>query len=133
MSVNHAITGQSRHCGFLPFDDPDGDAKHEASYRFRSDCWNQGFGTESLQACLVYGFTHFSLPVVLAVVEAANVGSVRVLQKARFRDVKDTFYHDIPVRKYLITKEDFQQMHAEATSKSAPSAASEASDASRSL
>jgi RimJ/RimL family protein N-acetyltransferase len=98
--------------GFLPFEDPDGEAEHEISYRFRPACWNQGIGTEALQACLKYGFTHFKFAAVLAVVEEANAASVRVLEKVGMQYVKDTLYHDIPVQKYLITRENFQPMNA---------------------
>jgi RimJ/RimL family protein N-acetyltransferase len=98
--------------GFLPFEDPDGYAEHEVSYRFHPASWNQGVGTEALQACLKYGFTHFKFAAVLAVVEEANAASVRVLEKVGMQYVKDTLYHDIPVKKYLITREDFQPTNA---------------------
>lgn len=96
-------------CGPLPFEDPDGDAKHEMAFRYKREYWNRGIGTEALRACLQLVFQHFELPAVLAVVEDANTGSVRVLEKAGLKYVKETLYHDIPVKKYLMKKEDFQQ------------------------
>jgi len=89
--------------------DPDGDAEHEAAYRFRRSCWNQGIATEALRACLRHGFEHLKFAAVAAVVEPGNVASVRVLEKAGMAYVKDTACHGIPVRKYLVRGEDLQR------------------------
>jgi len=116
-------------CGPIPFEDPEGEAEHEMAFRYKPEFWNKGIGTEALQSCLDLAFLRFDLPAVLAVVEEANVGSVRVLEKAGLRYVRDTFYHDIPVKKYVMKKEDHQRMHAETISKSARHAASDSSEA----
>lgn len=93
--------------GLLFYDDPDGDAQYEASYRFARKHWNQGIATEALKACLANAFENLELPAVLAVVEEANIGSIRVVEKSGLKFQKNTIYKNIPVRKYLITREDF--------------------------
>jgi RimJ/RimL family protein N-acetyltransferase len=102
--------------GFIPFQDPEREAEYEIGYRFRPSCWNRGLGTEAVRNTLVYGFSRFSLPLVVAVVERANVASVRVLEKVGMKYSKDSVYHEIPVMRFIVRKEDFQQMHPEATS-----------------
>jgi RimJ/RimL family protein N-acetyltransferase len=96
-------------CGFLPFNDPDKEAEYEIGYRFRPSCWNRGIGTEAVRSTLAYGFTRFRLPVAVAVVERENMASVRILEKVGMEYVKDMLYHGIPVMRYVLRRQDYQQ------------------------
>lgn len=94
--------------GFIPFADPDGDADYELGFRFHPFCWGDGVATESGRAVISYGFDCLGLESVAAVVEEANAASVRVLEKLAMRYLKDMRYHDIPVRRYVVWKQQIQ-------------------------
>lgn len=93
-------------CGYIPFDDLEGEADYEIGYRFLPTCWNQGIATEATRQTLAFGFANFALNTVVAVVERENIASVRVLEKSGMSYVKDTLYHDIPVMRYVIRREE---------------------------
>lgn len=54
----------------------------EVWYKLHSDYWNQGFATESLKAVIDFGFTALKLHRVEAGCAVANIGSIKVLEKA---------------------------------------------------
>lgn len=60
-------------------------AEGEIGYILRRDMWGRGFGTETAHLLLALGFTEIGLDMVRAIVERANVGSIRVLQKLGMR------------------------------------------------
>lgn len=47
--------------------------------------WNHGYMTEALRAMMRYGFNHFQLNRIEALVVPGNVASARVLEKVGFR------------------------------------------------
>jgi len=96
-------------CGLLPFKDPDGETEYEIGFRYRPSCWNQGIGTEAALGTLKFVFKSFEVPTIVAVVERENIGSVRLLEKIGMRYVRDTLYHEIPVMRYQLSREEFQQ------------------------
>ena len=53
----------------------------DLGYRFFKSQWNQGYATESSQACIEYGFHVLGLEQIIARVLPENKASVRVLEK----------------------------------------------------
>lgn len=56
----------------------------ELAYGFRRDRWGRGYATEAARACVRHGFEVLSLDRIVADVDPANPGSVRVLEKSGF-------------------------------------------------
>lgn len=67
--------------GFLP----DGKTQAEVGFMLSPDWHRQGYGYESLQAVVKYGFTTLGLHKLTATVTAGNQGSRALLEKAGFR------------------------------------------------
>ena len=53
----------------------------EVWYKLHSDYWGKGFGTESLNAILSYGFEKLKLHRIEAGCAIENIGSIKVLEK----------------------------------------------------
>lgn len=64
--------------GFGIFE-PTGDV--ELGYTLARDCWGRGYATEAARACLTAGLTHLVAPRIIAVVDDANVASLRVAEQ----------------------------------------------------
>ena len=56
----------------------------ELGYRFRRTAWGRGVATEAATACLDHAFRTLGLAEVVAVVDAENQGSLRVIAKLGF-------------------------------------------------
>lgn len=56
----------------------------ELSYHLAKESWNQGFATEATRAVVEYGMKELLLHRIQAFVMPANIGSLRVLEKAGF-------------------------------------------------
>ncbi|SFT90398.1 Protein N-acetyltransferase, RimJ/RimL family [Algoriphagus locisalis] len=54
----------------------------EVWYKIHPDFWNQGFATESLKEVIDFGFTTLKLHRIEAGCAVANIGSIKVLEKA---------------------------------------------------
>lgn len=54
----------------------------EVWYKLHSDFWNNGYATESLHKVLEFGFRRLKLHRIEAGCAVANLGSIRVLEKA---------------------------------------------------
>jgi len=96
--ANSAILG---FCGFIPFDDPDGEADHELGYRYHPFHWGQGVGTEAACAVLRYGLDDLRIGPVAAVIDPRNMASRRVAEKAGMAYTGDMLYHGVRVRRYI--------------------------------
>lgn len=66
----------------------EGKLENELGYRFEPEFWGQGLATEAAKACLQYGLNKLNLDYILAIVEAENYASVRVLEKIGMEFVK---------------------------------------------
>ena len=69
-------------CGLLKrdgFDDPD------LGFAFCESHWGQGYASEAARAVLNYGHSDLGLDRIIAMADAANEASVRVLEKLGFR------------------------------------------------
>lgn len=64
-------------CGFLKNDEGD----EEIAYRFRSEYWGIGLGTEIAEGLIEYGFTTLKAKKITADVNIENVKSEKILKK----------------------------------------------------
>ena len=53
----------------------------DIGFRFFESYWNKGFATESAIACLHYGFQELGLKTIVGRAMAANIASIKVLEK----------------------------------------------------
>ena len=97
-------TGDGQLIGYCGLSDWEIDGVHEVEVGYRLDphYWGQGLGTEAAQAALAYARKRLGRRRVIAIIEAANVASVRVAEKIGMRWEKEARLHDIPVRIYAI-------------------------------
>jgi ribosomal-protein-alanine N-acetyltransferase len=54
----------------------------DLGFRFFRKHWNQGYATETAKACIDYGFNHLQLTKIVGRAMEANIGSIKVLEKA---------------------------------------------------
>lgn len=54
----------------------------EVWFKFHNDHWNKGYGTESLNEILRFGFNNLNLHRIEAGCAVGNIGSIKVLEKA---------------------------------------------------
>ena len=87
------------YCGLSEWE-IDGAHEVEVGYRLDPRYWGQGLATEAAQAALAYAQDHLGLNRVIAIIEAANVASVRVAEKIGMHWEKEAVLHNIPVRIY---------------------------------
>ena len=64
------------YCGFVNSDDAP-----EIGWRLAPEYWGQGLATEAARAVLTHGFETLGFQRVIATVQAANVASIRVIEK----------------------------------------------------
>lgn len=68
-------------CGLLPWT-IDGRQEVEVAYLLARAYWGQGLGTEVARALVAYGFEQLGLSRLISLVEAENLASIRVAEKA---------------------------------------------------
>lgn len=85
----------------------DGAEEVEIGYRLAPQFWGQGMATEVVRATLAYGFERLGLPSIIAIVQPANVASVRVIQKVGFNAFVYSQYHRLGVRIYRLNQDDW--------------------------
>lgn len=59
----------------------------DLGYRFFRKYWNQGYATETAKASIIYGFNNLKLHKIVGRAMKANVGSIKVLEKAEMQYV----------------------------------------------
>lgn len=62
------------------------------------DYWNRGLATEMAQACRDYAFKTLKLPEVLAIIDPANLASIRVAEKLGMRNEGTRNAHELAER-----------------------------------
>ena len=92
-------------CGFWPFHDP---PKLELLYGLSEAYWNTGLATEMARSMLVYGFERLGFERVDASVDAPNVASQRVMQKAGMTFWKREYTNGLDTVYYAATREAFR-------------------------
>lgn len=93
-------------CG-LNREQVDGADEIELGYRLAPAFWGRGLATEAVRATLDQGFGELGLASVIAIVQPANVASVRVIQKVGFSGFVHSQYHRLGVRIYRMTREQW--------------------------
>lgn len=86
------------------------DNEKELGYRFRTNYWGKGYGTEIAKGILDFYFNILNVKKVAADVNTDNLGSARILGKF-MKPVKEFFNEDrnCNVRRYEIEKSNFLQ------------------------
>jgi RimJ/RimL family protein N-acetyltransferase len=79
--ATRAFVGQ---CGIRPVDEGAG-PEVDLAYHFKMACWNRGYATEAALAVLAHGLGPVGLKVIMAVAVPENIGSLKVMAKARMR------------------------------------------------
>ena len=65
---------------------------YDIGYRFIERFWGQGYGYESAQACLDYGFEELRYPMICATADKNNIGSNRILTKIGLDQTEEFLY-----------------------------------------
>lgn len=84
-------------------------AEVEVGYRFAKRFWGMGFASEGAAASLRYGFEQLRLDRIVAVVQAENIASNRVLEKSGLRYMKIARFYNMDLRYYAITREEYER------------------------
>lgn len=72
----------------------------EIGYRFAKEYWGKGLATEAAQAIVNYAKNVLHLPKIYAIVDPANIASVRVLEKIGMQFVRKANFKDLEVNFY---------------------------------
>jgi RimJ/RimL family protein N-acetyltransferase len=91
--------------GFWFFRDP---PDLELLYAVAADQWNRGYATEIARAVVAYGLEHLCMTEIRASTDAANVASVRVLEKAGFQFERRAVTGGLNTVYYRLSREDTQ-------------------------
>lgn len=76
----------------------------EISYMFFPVFWGKGFATESLIASIDYCFSLLDIESIIAITQKANTNSCALLQRLRFKHIKDFIRYDDLQSIYSINK-----------------------------
>lgn len=70
------------YCGLFLFPDVNGRPEIEIGYRLARRYWGRGYATEAVCAARDYAFNSLGLKRLIALIDPANVASIRVARKA---------------------------------------------------
>jgi ribosomal-protein-alanine N-acetyltransferase len=92
------------YCGLSRFPDRVGPNETEIGFRLERPLWGQGFASEAVAAARDYAWTALGLPKLVAIIDPANVASIRVVERAGFCYERDAMLdgYDHPDRVYSI-------------------------------
>lgn len=76
----------------------------DLGFRFHKKYWNQGFATETAQACLDFGLKQLNLTKIVGRAMEANIASVKVLEKIgmKFVEKREFQLHECVVYQKII-------------------------------
>lgn len=85
------------------------DDEVDIGYRFLKKDWGKGFATESAKASLAYGFNNLNLPEIIGRSDAANIASIKVLEKLNMQfwkkdtidGIKDALIYKIDAKHFF--------------------------------
>lgn len=80
----------------------------ELLYGVENAHWGRGLTTEAARASLRFGFEEMKFGRIMAVTDAENLGSRRVMEKCGLRYEKDAVYFELPLVYYAINREDYR-------------------------
>jgi ribosomal-protein-alanine N-acetyltransferase len=109
--ISSAVIG---FCGLSP-QTVEGVEHIEIGYRLARRFWGKGLATEAASRVLAFGFEQLALEAVIAIIEPANVASVRVAEKIGLSNVAEARYHDFDVRIYRKTLSEWTRERHEAS------------------
>ena len=85
-AVVEKVSGETiGYCGLFHYADVNGRPEIEIGYRLARAWWGRGYATEAVSAARDYAFTTLGLPRLIALIDPANVASLRVAEKAGLR------------------------------------------------
>ncbi|WP_256571217.1 GNAT family N-acetyltransferase [Pseudomonas sp. NFACC02] len=79
----------------------------EVGYRLAPGFWGRGLGTEAARGALAHGFDTVGIDSLIAIVQPANVASVKVIQKLGFGSYIHSQYHRQGVRIYRMNAQQW--------------------------
>ncbi len=94
------------YCGLFDYPAVNGRPEIEIGYRLARAHWGQGYATEAVMAARDYAFTVLGLARLIALIDPANVASIRVAEKAGLCHEADAMLpgYTYPDRVYAITR-----------------------------
>ena len=94
------------YCGLSCFPDRVAPSETEIGFRLARPFWGRGFATEAVVAARDYAFATLKIPKLVALIDPANVASIRVVEKAGFGHERDAMLagYDHPDRIYSMTR-----------------------------
>ena len=81
----------------------------ELGYRLARRYWGQGYATELSRALIRHGFDHVGLPLLVAIADARNLASNRVLEKAGLVFRKTYAINGRTIRFFALTADEYRQ------------------------
>lgn len=82
----HAVIG---YCGLFFFPDINGQAEVEIGYRLARSAWGKGYATEAARAVRDFAFADLGIKRLIAIIDPANVASIRVAKKIGMKYEKE--------------------------------------------
>lgn len=80
----------------------------DIGFRFFKKEWNNGFATESAQACIKYGFQNFDIDNIIARCDSRNISSIKVINKLYLHFWKEENRRfGVSILYFKITKKQF--------------------------
>jgi len=79
-------------CGLTRFDNIEGRPEIELGYRLARDFWGRGLATEAARTARDHAFQILGLRRLIALIDPANVASIRVVEKVGLRFEKDVVF-----------------------------------------
>lgn len=86
---SHKVIG---YCGLFFFPDVAGQPEVEIGYRLARSAWGQGYATEAARAVRDFAFGTLGLTRLIAMIDPANVASIRVAEKIGMQYEKEVMF-----------------------------------------
>jgi ribosomal-protein-alanine N-acetyltransferase len=90
-------------CGFGRIEES---GEIELGFLFAQNAWGKGFATEIAGACAGYGFKKFGFREIIAITDAENTASQKVLRKIGFRTRGTEIFDGVESLVYIKKKSD---------------------------
>ncbi|MEH6624836.1 MAG: GNAT family N-acetyltransferase [Motiliproteus sp.] len=80
----------------------EGHSIYEFGVMLRKCYWGMGYGSEAAERVLNFQYSHSALEKVFAIVDSRHFSSIRVLQKAGMKAVRNSSYGDRTVQIFML-------------------------------
>lgn len=106
--VDNPTSAVIGYCGLTRFPGRCAPGEAEIGFRIARAHWGRGLATEAARAALDHAFAALRLPRLIALVDPANVKSIRVVEKLGMRYERDAMLpgYDHPDRVYAVDRAD---------------------------